>query len=141
MDNKGFCIQQLNENIFVGSPSTRHRNSTSKVMSYIACRYFIDYKRRIHIKKLTLIRRGQLDIDSTFKIDKTSISFPRFFQCCFNVEATQFLNSLYGVIVYRNTWLGNEELLISNLIANINLNYLKGAVHNLFITNIQGDVL
>ena len=45
------------------------------------------------------------------------------------------------VIVYRNTRLGNWKLLIIELIVNINLDYLKKTVHNLFTTNIQGGVL
>ena len=48
------------------------------------------------------------------------------------------------IIVYRNTWLGNEKLfLIINLIINIILDHLKKTVQNLFTitTNIPGCVL
>ena len=50
---------------------------------------------------------------------------------------------LGGNIVYRNTWLGNQKLLIFDLIVNIILDYLKKTVHNVFTitTNIQGGVL
>ena len=46
-------------------------------------------------------------------------------------------------IIYRNTWLGNEKLLIIDFIVNIILDYLKWTVHNLFTitTNIRGGVL
>ena len=50
---------------------------------------------------------------------------------------------LGGNIVYRNTWLGNQKLLIFDPIVNIILDYLKKTVHNVFTitTNIQGGVL
>ena len=46
-------------------------------------------------------------------------------------------------MVYRNTCLGNQKLLIIDLIVNIILDYLKNNVHNLFtITgNIEGGIL
>ena len=49
----------------------------------------------------------------------------------------------YLNIVYRNTWLGNQKLLIVDLIVNIILDYLKKTVHNVFTitTNIQGGAL
>ena len=52
-----------------------------------------------------------------------------------------FPHSLGSYIVYRNTWLGNEKLLIIDFIVSIDLDYLKKTVHNLFATNIQGVVL
>ena len=47
------------------------------------------------------------------------------------------------IIVYRKTWLGNQKILIIDLIVNIILDYLKKTVHNAFTitTNIQGGVL
>ena len=45
------------------------------------------------------------------------------------------------ITVYRSTWLGNWKLLIIDIIVNINLDYLKKAVHNLSATNIQGRVV
>lgn len=47
---------------------------TSKVS-----RCFINYERRIHLEILISIRRGQLDVDSTYKIDEISMSFLRVF--------------------------------------------------------------
>ena len=60
--------------IFVDSPSIRRRNSTWKVRQDI-----IDFERWIHVEIMTSIRRGNFDVDSTFKIDKISMSFPRGF--------------------------------------------------------------
>ena len=51
-----------------------HRNSTLKVSQYL-----IDYERRIHVKTLTSIRQRQLNVNSFFKIDETSMSFLRDF--------------------------------------------------------------
>ena len=48
---------------------------------------------------------------------------------------------LRPTIAYRDTWLGNKKLLITDLIVNINLDYLKKTVHNLFTTNIEGSVV
>ena len=44
------------------------------------------------------------------------------------------------IIVYRNTWLGNQNILIIDFIVNIILDYLKKTVYNVFTitTNIQG---
>ena len=55
------------------------------------------FERRIHVEIMTSIRRGNFDVDSTFKIDKISMGFPRgffyvvstlnrcnFFTCCFH---------------------------------------------------------
>ena len=67
-----------NGHMFVDSLSVRHRNSTSKV-----CQYFIDYERRIQVKRMTSIRRGQLYVDSTFKIDEILIVLHVAFSCCF----------------------------------------------------------
>ena len=43
------------------------------------------FERRIHVEIMTSIRRGNFDVDSTFKIDKISMSFPRGF---FDVVST-----------------------------------------------------
>ena len=81
-----------NGHIFVDSPSIWRRNSTWKVRGN-----YIDFERRIHVEIMTSIRRGNFDVDSTFKIDKISMGFPRgffyvvstlnrrnFFTCCFH---------------------------------------------------------
>ena len=62
------------EHIFVNLPSIRRRNSTWKVRGD-----FSDFERRIHVEIMTLIRRENFDVDSTFKIDEISMSFLRGF--------------------------------------------------------------
>ena len=42
-------------------------------------RYFIDFESRIHVQVMTSIRHGIFDVDSTFKTDQISMSFPRGF--------------------------------------------------------------
>ena len=44
-----------------------------------------DFERRIHVEIMTSIRRGNFDMDSTFKIDEISMSFPLGF---FNIVST-----------------------------------------------------
>ena len=60
--------------ILVDSPSIRRRNSTLKVHGN-----YIDFEGGIHVEIMTSIRRGYFDVDSTFKIDEISMSFPRGF--------------------------------------------------------------
>ena len=62
---------QPNGYISVDLPSIRRRNSTWKVREN-----YIDFERRIHVEIMTSIRRGYFDVDSTFKIDKISMSCP-----------------------------------------------------------------
>ena len=64
----------LNGHIFVDLPSIRRRNSTWNVG-----RDFINFERRIYVETITSIRRGNFDVDLTFKIDKILMSFPRGF--------------------------------------------------------------
>ena len=63
-----------NGHILDDSPLIRHRDFTWKVR-----RNDIDFKRRIHIEIITSIQHGNLDVDSTFKIDKILMSSPRGF--------------------------------------------------------------
>ena len=58
-----------NGHILIDSPSIRRRNSTWKVR-----RNYIDFERRIHVEIMTSIRLGYFDVDSTFKINKISMS-------------------------------------------------------------------
>ena len=60
-----------NGHILVDSPSIRRRNSAWKVR-----RNYIDFERWIHVEIMTSIRRGNFDVDSTFKIDEISMSSP-----------------------------------------------------------------
>ena len=53
----------------------------------------------------------------------------------FHSKMDSIMDVLNFDIVYRNTWLGNWKLV------NLNLDYLKKTVHNLFTTNTQGGVL
>ena len=63
-----------NGHILVDSSSIRLLNSLWKVR-----RNDIDFERRIHVEIMTSIRRGNFDVDSTFKIDEISMSSPRGF--------------------------------------------------------------
>ena len=69
-----FDLSNPNGHIFVDSPLIRHRTSTWKIR-----RDFIDFERRIHVELITLIRRGNFNVDSPFKIDEISMTFPRGF--------------------------------------------------------------
>ena len=57
--------------ILVNLPSIRRRNSTGKIR-----RNYINFEKRIHVEIITAIRRGNFDVDSTFKIDEISMSSP-----------------------------------------------------------------
>ena len=63
-----------NGHILDDSPLIRHRDFTWKVR-----RNDIDFERRIHIEIITSIQHGNLDVDSTFKIDEILMSSPRGF--------------------------------------------------------------
>ena len=63
-----------NGHIFVDLSSIRRRNSPWKVRQN-----YIDFERRIYVEIMTSIRCGNFDVDSTFKIDKISMSSPRGF--------------------------------------------------------------
>ena len=63
-----------NGHILVDLPSIRRRNSTWKVRGN-----YIDFEERIDVEIMTLMRRGNFDVDSTFKIDKISMSSQRGF--------------------------------------------------------------
>ena len=43
------------------------------------------FERRIHVEIMTSIRRGNFDLDSTFKIDEIPLSLPRGY---FNIVST-----------------------------------------------------
>ena len=60
-----------NGHILVDSPSIRRWNCTQKIR-----RNDINFERRIHMEIMTLIRRGNFDVDSTFKINEISMSSP-----------------------------------------------------------------
>ena len=63
-----------NGNTFVDSPSIRRQNSTWKVRGN-----YVYLERRIHVEIMTSIRRGNFDVDPTFKIDEILMSSPRGF--------------------------------------------------------------
>ena len=55
-------------------------------MEYSTSRFHVEswsklhrFERRIHVEIMTSIRRGNFDMDSTFKIDEISMSSPRGF--------------------------------------------------------------
>ena len=91
-----------NGHIFIDSPSIRRRNSTWKVRGN-----YIDFERRIHVEIMTSIRRGNFDVDSTFKIDKISMGFPRGFfyvvstlnRCNFFTRCFHYIIPLYHCII------------------------------------------
>ena len=63
--------QYPNGHTFVEPPSIWHQNSTSK-----ACKYFKDCEKLIQVELMVLIRRGQLDIHLTFKVNEIFVSPP-----------------------------------------------------------------
>ena len=69
-----FLVFLLNGHIFVVSPSIRRRSSTWKVRGN-----YIDFERRIHVEIMTSSRRGNFDVDSTFKVGEILMTFPRGF--------------------------------------------------------------
>ena len=64
----------LNGRIFIDSPSIRRRNITRKFHQN-----YINFETRIHMEIMTSIRRGNVDVDSIFKIDEILINCPRGF--------------------------------------------------------------
>ena len=60
-----------NGHILIGSPSIRRQNSTWNV-----CVNYIDFERQIYLEIMTSIQCGNFDVDSTFRIDKISMSAP-----------------------------------------------------------------
>ena len=47
---------------------------------------WLDFERRIHVEIMTSIRRGNFDVDSTFKIDEILMSSPRGFFYLFSTS-------------------------------------------------------
>ena len=90
-----------NGHIFVDATSIPRRTSTWKVRQNS-----IDFERQIHVETVTSIRRGNFNVDSNFKINKISMSFPRgffiSFRCQFDVTALlavsflSFWNNFYS---------------------------------------------
>ena len=91
-------ICQPNGHIFVDSPSTRYRNSAWKLR-----RDFIDFDRWIHLETMTSIRRGNFNMDSTFKIDEISIGFPRgFFYTVSMLNRRNFFTRYFLSIIFEH---------------------------------------
>ena len=63
-----------NGHILVDSLSIRRRNPMRKVR-----RNYVDFERWIQVEIMTSIRRGNFDVDLTFKIEEISMSSPRGF--------------------------------------------------------------
>ena len=57
------------------SSSIRHRFDVEIPRS----QNYIDFERRIHVEIMTSIQCGNFDVDSTFEIDKKTMSSPRGF--------------------------------------------------------------
>ena len=101
-----------NGHIFVDSPSIRHRNSTWKVR-----RNYIDFERRIYVEIMTLIRRGNFDVDSTFKIDEISISSPRgFFYNISTPNRRNFCTRCFHCIIFLHILLWEPILSYSSIV-------------------------
>ena len=83
-----WTIRVPSEHILVDSPSIRRRNYTWKVR-----RNDINFEGGIHMEIMTSIRRGNFDVDSTFKIDEISMSSPRGFFSLFwrQIDVTSVL--------------------------------------------------
>ena len=83
-----WTIRVPSGHILVDSPSIRRRNSTWKVR-----RNDINFEGRIHMEIMTSIRRGNFDVDSTFKIGEISMSSPRGFFSLFwrQIDVTSVL--------------------------------------------------
>ena len=82
--------------IFVDSPLIRRRNSTCKV-----CGNYIDFERRIHVEIMTWIWRRYFDVNSTFKIDKISMSTPRgFFYVVSTSNQHNFFTRFFHSIIF-----------------------------------------
>ena len=85
-----------NGRILVDSPSIRRRNSTWEVR-----RNYIDFERRIYWEIMTFIRRGNFDVDSTFKINIISMSSPRgFFDIVSTSNGRNFCTGCFHCIIY-----------------------------------------
>ena len=53
-----------------------------------------DFERRIHVEIMTSIRRGNFDMDSTFKLDEISMSSPR------RIDVTSVIAE--SIVLFRN---------------------------------------
>ena len=71
---------------------------------------------------INLSKKNSFGIDAIFKGQRNFVEY----------EAIQLGWWTGQNVVYRNTWLGNYNLLIIYLIVNITLNNLRKALHNLF---------
>ena len=67
-------VKQPKGHTFVDLSLIRRQNFTWKVRGND-----IDFEKRIHVGIMTSIRRGNSDVDTTFKIDEISMSSPRGF--------------------------------------------------------------
>ena len=103
-----------NGHILVDSPSIRRRNSTWKV-----CRNYSDFDRRIHVETMTSIRRGNFNVDSTFKIDEISMSSQReFFDVVSTSNRRNFCTPCFHCIIYQHFLLWEPILSYSGIAMN-----------------------
>ena len=85
-----------NGHIIVDSPSIRRQNSMRKVRGN-----YIDFEKLIHVEIMTWIRRGYFHVDSTFKIDEKSMSFPRgFFYVVSTLNRRNFCTRCFHSIIF-----------------------------------------
>ena len=94
------------------SSSIRRRNSTWKVR-----RNYIDFERRIHVEIMPSIRRGNFDVDSTFKIDEMSMSSPsRFFYVISTSNRRNFCTHCFHCIISLHILLWEPILSYSGIV-------------------------
>ena len=85
-----------NGHILVDSPLIRRRDFTWKVR-----RNDIDFERWIHMEVITSIQNGNLDVDSTFKIAKISMSSPPgFFDAVSTSNRRNFCTRCLNCIIF-----------------------------------------
>ena len=80
-DLNNIKYMEPNGHIFVYSQSIRRRKSVWKVHQKE-----IDFERRTHVETMSSIRRGNFDVDSTFKIVEISIVLPVDFSTLFRCQ-------------------------------------------------------
>ena len=90
------CFSDISNTHHPMDTSIRRRNSMWKVRGN-----YINFERQIHVEIMTSIRRGYFDVDSTFKIDEISMSFPRgFFYVVSTSNRRNFCTRCFHSIIF-----------------------------------------
>ena len=102
----------LNGRIFIDSPSIRRRNITRKFPHN-----YINFETRIHMEIMTSIRRGNVDVDSIFKIDEILINCPRgFFYVVSTSNRRNFCTRCFHCIISLHFLLQEPILSYSDIV-------------------------